>query len=137
MRRANEHQETRDALDQTIDAERKTIARLVEENERLTKELEQVKLELKRERQNKFASNKQTCDDEPESTEPVSDESRPKKKRGAPVGHKGWYRPTPTEDDDARDVPAPKCCQHCQGRVIVDHKLPSTNHVQEDVVDGQ
>jgi hypothetical protein len=53
---ANETQESREYLFRTIDAERKTITRLVGENERLKRELEQVKLELKLERQNKFAT---------------------------------------------------------------------------------
>jgi hypothetical protein len=67
----------------------------VEENERLKRDLEQIKLELKLERQNKFATNQQKCEDESSAVEPVSDDSRPKRKRGAPVGHPGWYRKTP------------------------------------------
>ena len=43
----------------TIDAEKERNRRLFEEHEKLTIELEQVKLELKLERQNKFATNKQ------------------------------------------------------------------------------
>ena len=53
---------TRKALHATIDAERARGDRLVEENQRLQKELDQVKLELKLERQNKFATNMQKQD---------------------------------------------------------------------------
>lgn len=56
---ANETQESREYLHRTIDAERQTISQLLEENERLQKELDQVKRELKLERQNKFATNEQ------------------------------------------------------------------------------
>src|SRR4051794_26841090 len=69
---ANDTQESREYLFRTIDAERKTIARLVEENEVLKRELEQVKLELKLERRNKFATNQQTCADESQAMEPTS-----------------------------------------------------------------
>lgn len=43
----------------TIDAEKERNRRLFEENQKLTTELEQVKLELTLERQNKFATNQQ------------------------------------------------------------------------------
>src|ERR1700733_3507457 len=91
---ANETQESRDYLFRTIDAERETISRLVKENERLEKELEQVKLELKLERQNKFATNRQKDDETPETSksESFASTTAAGKKRGAPVGHPGWYR---------------------------------------------
>ena len=56
---ANEQEQIRRALQATIDAERACGDRLFEENQRLQKELDQVKLELKLQRQNKFATNKQ------------------------------------------------------------------------------
>jgi hypothetical protein len=46
----------------TIDDERARNPRLVADDERLQRELEQVQLELKRERQNKFATNQQKQD---------------------------------------------------------------------------
>ena len=54
---ANEQELSRRALHATIDAERACGDRLFSETERLQKELDQVKLELKLERQNKFATN--------------------------------------------------------------------------------
>ena len=56
---ANEQELSRRALHGTIDAERARADRLFVETQRLQKELDQVKLELKLERQNKFATNKQ------------------------------------------------------------------------------
>ena len=56
---ANEQELSRRAMHATIDAERARGDRLFAETERLQKELDQVKLELKLERQNKFATNQQ------------------------------------------------------------------------------
>lgn len=58
----NEQELSRQAMHATIDSERARNARLVAENERLQCELEQVELELKLERQNKFATNQQKRD---------------------------------------------------------------------------
>jgi hypothetical protein len=66
----------------TIDAERKHNRSLSDENERLTAELAQVKLELKLERQNKFTTNKQKQAD----PTPEPEAEKLKRKRGAPVG---------------------------------------------------
>ena len=56
---ANEQELSWRALHARIDAEQARGDRLFEENQRLQKELDQVKLELKLERQNKFATNEQ------------------------------------------------------------------------------
>ena len=56
---ANEHVLSRRALLRTIDAKRARGDRLFAENQRLQIELDQVKLVLKLERQDKFATNKQ------------------------------------------------------------------------------
>lgn len=137
VRLANETRESREYLFRTIDSERETISRLLEENECLRKELEQVKLELKLERQNKFATNQQKSDDTPDTPEPTSEVSQPTKKRGAPVGHPGWYRKTPTEYDWAVDVLPPSRCPYCRGSVMLDPRFDPSEHLQEDVIDGQ
>ena len=113
---------------------------LFEENQRLQKELDQVKLELKLVRQNKFATNKQKQDsgdtaDAPNASAAAS--TTEKKKRGAPVGHPGWFRKTPTQYDWAVDVAAPKRCPHCDGSVSVLDKASATKHLQEDIIDGR
>ena len=136
---ANLTLESLESLQRTIDADRKTINRLVEENGRLKQELEQAKLELKLERQNKFATNEQKSAESsatPKATSESTTASAPKK-RGAPVGHPGWYRKTPTKYDWVEDVPAPTRCADCKGHVTVDDGFAPFEHLQEDVIDGQ
>ncbi len=120
----------------TIDDEREQNRRLFQEIEALRVELEQVKLELKLDRQNKFATNKQQQVEAEAATavEPVA--SNLKKKRGAPVGHDGWFRPMPTQYDWTVEVPAPRRCPHCLGPVVVSSLAQPTEHLQEDIIDG-
>jgi hypothetical protein len=137
---ASDHDQLLRQLYGTIDFERNRNAQLFEENERLKRELEQVKLELKLERQNKFATHRQQHEEEKptEFCEGTSSTggSREPKKRGAPVGHPGWYRPTPSQYDWAIDVAAPCRCLNCQGRVTVYASLDPSAHLQEDIIDG-
>ena len=115
---ANEQELSRRALHGTIDAERARADRLFAENQRLQKELDQVKLELKLERQNKFATNKQKQDaanTANATANSAAKSTKEKKKRGAPVGHPGRFRKTPTKYDWAIDVTAPKRCPHRTG----------------------
>ena len=118
----------------TIDAEKERNHRLFQENEKLTAELAQVKLELKLERQNKFATNKQKQADAQPAIELPPE--KPKKKRGAPVGHPGWFRPTPTQYDWEIDVPAPRRCPDCCGPVNILLGAEPSLHYQEDIIDG-
>ncbi len=101
IHRANENESFQRYLLGTIDAERERNSRLFAENQRLEKELEQVKLELKLERQNKFATNQQRRDETLETCGSVSGSSATssQKKRGAPVGHPGWFREAPSKYD--------------------------------------
>lgn len=133
---ANANTESRRSLQGALDAERERNARLTDENEELLRELTEVKLELKLERQNKFATNREKQAD---SVEPTPSSIAPSqfKKRGAPVGHPGWFRKTPTEYDWAVDVPPPSLCRYCPGRVTVDETLAPSEHLQEDVIDGR
>ncbi|HEV3005636.1 MAG TPA: transposase, partial [Pirellulales bacterium] len=54
---------------------------------------------------------------------------------GTPVGHPGWFRPTPTEYDDLVLVAAPAKCPHCGGEVRSFPNYEPHDHLQEDVVD--
>ena len=84
---ANEQELSRRALHATIDAERARGDRLFEENQRLQKELDQVRLELKLERQNKFATSKQKQESGGTEDTPVASaaaSTTDEKKRGAP-----------------------------------------------------
>ena len=137
---AGEQDELLRYLHGTIDAERARNTKLVEENQQLRQELEQAKLELKLERQNKFATNQQKEEEEEDSadddaTEQSSAPDEPKK-RGAPVGHPGWFRLMPTEYDWLIEVPAPCRCPDCQGNVTAQASLPPVDHLQEDILDG-
>ena len=59
---ANSCGDTIGNLHKQLDAERERNAKLVEENLKLQEALEQAKLELKLERQNKFATNQQNTE---------------------------------------------------------------------------
>lgn len=115
-----------------LDFERDQNSKLFEENKQLKKQVEQLKLELKVERQSKFATSasqeEQPCQHPAAGGQP--------KKRGAPVGHPGWFRPTPTEYDQLIDVDAPSHCPHCGGLVHLFPAVDPYDHWQEDVVDG-
>ena len=56
VRVANENDDFVEYLNGLIASDRERIEQLFDENERLKRELQQVKLELKLERQNKFAT---------------------------------------------------------------------------------
>ena len=56
---AGESQEGFDWLNRRLDAARKSVSELVAENEALKQQIERLKLELKLERQTKFATNRQ------------------------------------------------------------------------------
>jgi transposase len=56
-----------------------------------------------------------------------------KKKRGAPVGHPGWFREKPTYVDRTIEVSAPIICPHCQSRNLTPIEGVS-EHLQEDIV---
>ena len=54
------------------------------------------------------------------------------KKRGAPVGHPGWFRAKPTRIDRTVIVAAPTECPYCQGTKL--QSLAETSaHIQEDL----
>ena len=122
-----------------LDFERKRNTELFEDNVRLEAQVDQLKLELKVERQSKFATSASLDGAETQPTEiPVAQavlDGQPKK-RGAPVGHPGWFRPRPTKYDRLIEVAAPCGCPHCDGAVRVFPKLDAYDHWQEDVVEG-
>lgn len=137
---ANEQGGYLDMLHGQLDAARQSVSKLLAENEALRNELEQVKLELRLERQNKFRTG---CDkhdgDEAAAVENPPEESSAAggetRKRGAPLGHPGWFRATPTKFDQTIDVDAPPQCPHCGGEVRCFPAAEPHEHVQEDVVE--
>jgi len=133
---ANTAGDSLDYLHRTLDAERKRNSRLVEENQRLKHELEQAKLELKLERQNKFATKGQKEENVAADTTEETAATVEPKKRGAPVGHPGWFRPTPTQYDWLIEVRAPCRCPDCHGNVTRQASLPPVDHLQEDIIEN-
>jgi transposase len=107
-------------------AKARTIA---EQQERI----EQLERELKAERQKQFKATRPDGEAPADASEPPAEA----KKRGAPVGHPGWFRPTPTKADRTIAVSAPACCPHCGAVVLVLPDLPPYDHIQEDLIDGQ
>lgn len=81
-----------------------------------------------------FKPNRKKVDADGGPAERGSSKTREKpKKRGAPVGHKGWFRPIPTRVDRIVSVPVPPACPHCGS----DRLTPENTfheHVQEDIV---
>jgi transposase len=63
----------------------------------------------------------------------VEDKPGDKKKRGAPLGHQGWFRKKPTQIDRSVHVPAPQRCPHCGSKDLtpIHERL---EHLQEDIV---
>ncbi|MBN2294281.1 MAG: transposase [Pirellulales bacterium] len=133
---ADEQEDYRRMLLGQVDYERKRSSRLYEENKQLKKQVEQFKLELKVERQSRFAtSSSEKSEGHQSADRSDSDDGRPKK-RGAPVGHPGWYRPAPVEYDSLVEVDAPGRCPHCGGSVHLYPSVAPSDHLQEDVVEG-
>ena len=102
--------------------------------EELTARVEQLERELKAERQKQFKRKKE------EPAEEVSPDVVPAqgpKKRGAPVGHPGWYRQRPVGFDQLVVVPAPCACARCGASVKARPDRPVYDHIQEDWIDGQ
>jgi transposase len=137
VRLANRNLQEREATFRTIQAQREQISRHLAEIQRLENELAQAKLELKLERQNKFATSQQKSQSSATPESASSTEPKPdRKKRGAPVGHPGWFRPTPAEYDWTVDVLAPARCPHCAGRVTPQPDFKPLDHLQEDLIEG-
>jgi hypothetical protein len=124
-----------------LDFERERNTKLVAENERLERELAQVRLELKLERQRKFTCGRDRKDDAEEevpadAVAPATKRDQTAGKRGAPLGHPGWFRPTPTQYHQLVLVDAPSKCPHCNGAVRAFQKYDPHDHLQEDVLDN-
>ena len=132
---AEECTEWTDSLLRQIDALRTEDTAKGSKIEALTAENEQLKRELKAERQKQFKAT--ASKDEQEAVPDNNASEAGPKKRGAPMGHPGWFRPTPTRIDRTIFVPAPKRCPHCKAVVRARPDLPPYDHLQEDFIDGQ
>jgi transposase len=133
---ASEEGQYLDMLHGQLDFEREQVAKLVTENEELKRQLAQVRLELKLERQRQFTCGREAKDDPTDSPVAPRGNDKTAGKRGAPVGHPGWFRPTPTTCDEIVLVAAPRKCPHCGGDVRSFPNYESHDHLQEDVVNN-
>jgi transposase len=130
---ANQNDEKRNWLFRQLDGLRDENAAKARHIAELQQRVEQLESELKAERQKQFKAARPEEDAIPAGAD---GENRPKK-RGAPVGHPGWFRPTPTHIDRTLDVPAPARCPHCGTAVVARPDLAPYEHIQEDRLDGQ
>ena len=130
---ANENDEQRDWLFRQLDGQREENAAKVRRIEELAGRVAQLEAELKAERQKQFKATRPDEEVPAEASAPPAEA----KKRGAPAGHPGWFRPTPTKIDRTIDVPAPACCPHCGAAVVARPDLKPYEHVQEDLLDGR
>lgn len=101
----------------------KRIAELSAENDVLKYELRELRTKY-------FGSSRRkklSEDSGEEQTEPE------KKKRGAPVGHPGWFRSKPKHIDEIIEVGA-KECPLCGGANLTDCPGKIEDHLQEDII---
>ena len=138
---ASDHGQYLEMLHGQLDFERARNTKLVVENEELRGQLTQVRLELKLDRQNKFACGRDVKGNAEEGSPtdgpvPASPGAKTPGKRGAPVGHPGWFRPTPTSYDRLVLVGAPSKCPDCEGAVLCCTSHDPQDHFQEDVLDN-
>jgi transposase len=133
---ANENQAVQEARQRVLEAERATKTQLLGRIAALEVELEQTQAELRLERRGKFRPAEAAESDESLAAA-VPTPERETKKRGAPVGHPGWFRPRPVKADRTVAVAAPSACPHCGGAVRVYDQLPVEEHFQEDLSGSQ
>jgi transposase len=131
---ANANDEWLQSLLRQIDALRAENTAKYHQIEVLTAEVEQLKRELKAERQKQFKTAASKGEEEAVPNSPAGTEA---KKRGAPVGHPGWFRPTPLHIDRTIQVPSPARCPHCNAAVVARPDLRPYDHLQEDFIDGR
>ena len=112
-----EHWKVRDELNELLEKMRRRTQELEAENA-------QLKARLTAMHRRQFKTNRKS------STPPAPE---PARKRGAPKGHPGWHRPTPTHIDRTLTVAAPEVCPHCHGTDL--KPIPELkDHLQEDIV---
>jgi transposase len=114
----HEQLEMNDLLDGHLDAALKRI-RVLE------KELAELRAKYQALHQKQFKANRKK--------EIRKEEPSGPKKRGAPVGHPGWFRPKPTQEDRTVHVSAPEQCPYCHSTRL--SPIQETwEHLQEDIV---
>ncbi len=128
---AGEQTEWTDALLRQIDALRAENSAKYEKIQQLTARVEQLQRELKAERQKQFRAKP------PEPSPEVPPVAEGKKKRGAPLGHPGWFRRRPAAFERLVAVAAPGRCPHCGGSAKARPDRRVYDHLQEDWLEGR
>jgi transposase len=119
-----EHLRIIDRFYEDLDKARKRIREL-------EKELAELRAKHQALHQKQFKPNRKG--DAPQCAVQAADGPPRKKKRGAPIGHPGWFRPKPTQIDRSVHVDAPQRCPHCGSNDLmpIDEQM---EHIQEDIV---
>lgn len=120
-----DHWKVRDIQQEELDHALKKVVELEKENERLRAKLSAL-------HRKQFKPNKRgerNSEDKSQRSNVLSQG----KKRGAPIGHPGWFRRKPDHVDRTVHVPAPERCPHCSCPDLI-HLEKSEDHLQEDIV---
>jgi hypothetical protein len=118
-----EHLRIIDSFDEELETSRKRV-RVLE------RELAEIRAKYQALHQKQFKPNRKK---DAAGEEKIGHSPSGKKKRGAPVGHPGWFRPKPTQIDRSVHVAAPQKCPHCGSSDLtpVNERM---EHIQEDIV---
>ena len=99
---------------------------------RLEGQVAELKARVETERRKLFKANK-AKDEAPEDAEADGGAAKGKKKRGAPVGHRGCHRPVPEKVDRTIEVNRPVECPHCGCHTLKPTDKPVRRR-QEDII---
>lgn len=123
----NEHLRIIDVLDEQLRTELNRIRKL-------ERELAELRAKYQALHQKQFKPNrKDNADSRAQKADGKPGDLAGKKKRGAPVGHPGWFRQKATEIDRSVHVAAPQRCPHC-GSKDLRPMNDRMEHIQEDIV---
>ena len=107
----------------------KEMKALDEENRMLLARVAELEARMKQKHRLRFKPNKKGAD----SPGKNGKAGKTPRKRGAPVGHPPWQRPTPDRVDQSVPVPPPTVCPHCERKGL--EPVDQTHvQIQEDIV---
>lgn len=94
----------------------------------------QAKYQALHQQQFKAAANAKAGASRTPATQNAAGQSNgPPRKRGAPRGHPGWFRPRQESYDHTIEVAAPTCCPHCQNKALEPSEKVA-EHCVEDII---
>lgn len=117
-----------------IDIYRKEVQERDDRIRVLERELEELRAKYQALHRKQFKPNRKKEIEPDERSGPVQGPgAEKKKKRGAPLGHPGWTRPSPTRIDRIVSVACPTVCPHCGSGDLTPEET-FHEHIQEDIV---